>query len=466
MYGAENLYLVPKGCRHVPGAFGFFYRKFMKFYLASLGCAKNLVDSELMMGRLVEAGGLITQNPENADTIIINTCSFIESAIDESIDTILDLARYKLNGNCRRLIVTGCLPERFREAIVKSLPEVDIFLGTGAFDKIALAANDGLNGQHCLLPDPNECVSPANDSLRVRSSAYTAYLKVSEGCSRHCTYCIIPKLRGKQKSRRPNDIVDEARDLISSGVRELILIAQDTTHYGADLDPPFPLYRLLEKISKLSEDVWIRILYGHVESIEDNFIRTIAEYNNICAYFDVPIQHASDRILKKMGRNYTSEDLYRLFDNIRSAVPHAALRTAIIVGFPGETDKDFEKLLAFAQDIRFDNLGVFIYSDAEDLPSHTLSGHVPKSVAVNRHDQLMSSQQKISLINNRKHIANTYSVLVEESMGNNMYRGRTFFQTPEVDGFTDIYSGSRSIGSFVRVRIEDASEYDLRGKAV
>jgi ribosomal protein S12 methylthiotransferase len=438
----------------------------MKFYLASLGCAKNLVDSELMMGRLVKAGGFITQNPENADTIIVNTCSFIESAIDESIDTILDLSRYKLKGNCRRLIVTGCLPERFREAIAKSLPEVDIFLGTGAFDKIALAVKGGLNGQHCLLPDPNECVGPAHDSLRVRSAAYTAYLKISEGCSRHCTYCIIPKLRGKQKSRQPNDIVDEARDLISSGVKELILIAQDTTHYGADLDPPVPLYRLLEKISKISEDIRIRVLYGHGESIDDSFIRTIAEHQNICSYFDIPIQHASNGILKKMGRNYTSEDLYRLFDNIRSAVPDAALRTAIIVGFPGETDKDLERLLTFVQDIRFDNLGVFIYSDADDLSSHRLSDHVPKSVAMKRYDRLMSLQQNISLINNRRHIGNTYSVLVEECIDNNLYSGRTFFQAPEVDGVTDIHSENQSIGSFVHVRIEEASEYDLIGNAV
>jgi ribosomal protein S12 methylthiotransferase len=438
----------------------------MNLYLASLGCAKNLVDSELMLGRLIKAGGRVTQNPKNADTIIVNTCSFIESAVNESIDTILELAKYKLSGSCRRLIVTGCLPERFREAIAESLPEVDIFLGTGAFDKIVTAVNDGLNDQRCLLPDPNELFYPRQESLRVLSSAHMAYLKISEGCSRHCTYCIIPKLKGKQRSRRTDDIVDEARNLISSGVKELILIAQDTTHYGADFTPPVPLYRLLEKISKISEDVWIRILYGHVESMEDSFIQAIAEHKNICSYFDVPIQHASNRILKKMGRNYTSGDLYRLFDNIRSAVPDAAIRTAIIVGFPGESDKDFERLLTFVQDIRFDNLGVFIYSDADDLPSHRLSGHIPKSVALNRYDRLMCAQQKISLINNRKHIGKTYNVLVEASIDNNLYRGRTFFQAPEVDGITDIYSGNQAIGSFVHVRIEEASEYDLKGKAV
>jgi len=438
----------------------------MKLYLASLGCAKNLVDSEVMLGRLIKAGWRITQDPQNADTIIVNTCSFIESAVNESIDTILELARFKSNGTCRRLIITGCLPERFRETMVETLPEVDVFLGTGAFDKIVTAANDDLNIGRCVLPDPNIISYGQEESLRVRSSSYMAYLKVAEGCSRHCTYCIIPKLRGKHRSRHLEDIVSEARDLISSGVKELILIAQDTTHYGTDLHPPVPLYRLLEKISEISNNIWIRILYGHVESIEDSFIRTVAEHRNICSYFDVPIQHASDRILKKMGRNYTSEDLYRLFDKIRSTIPDAALRTAIIVGFPGETDKDFETLSTFIQDICFDNLGVFIYSDAEDLSSHKLPGRIPKSMAIDRYNRLMAVQQKISLLNNRKHIGKNYDVLVEESMGNHLYKGRTSFQAPEVDGITDIHSRNLHIGSFVHVGIEEAFEYDLKGKVV
>ena len=438
----------------------------MKLYLASLGCAKNLVDSETMLGQLINAGWHITQDPHNADTIIVNTCSFIESAVNESIDTILELARFKKNGTCRRLIVAGCLPERYREAMVETLPEVDVFLGTGAFDKIVAASKNDLNVERCYLPDPNSISYGQKESLRVLSSSYMAYLKIAEGCSRHCTYCIIPKLRGKQRSRHLEDIVSEARDLISSGVKELNLIAQDTTHYGTDLNPPVPLYRLLEKISEISDSIWIRILYGHVESIEDSFIRTVAEHRNICSYFDVPIQHASDKILKKMGRNYTSEDLYRLFDNIRSTVPDAAFRTAIIVGFPGETDKDFEALSTFIQDICFDNLGVFIYSDAEDLPSHKLPGRIPKSIAMERYHRLMTAQQKISLLNNRKHIGKNYDVIVEESMDNGFYKGRTFFQAPEVDGITDIHSRNLPIGSFVHVRIEDASEYDLKGKVV
>jgi ribosomal protein S12 methylthiotransferase len=438
----------------------------MRLYLASLGCAKNLVDSETMLGQLINAGWRITQDPQNADTIIVNTCSFIESAVNESIDTILELARFKNSGACRRIIITGCLPERYREALVESLPEVDVFLGTGAFDKIVTAANGSQNIGRCLLPNPNVISYGQQESLRVRSSSYMAYLKIAEGCSRHCTYCIIPKLRGKQRSRRLEDIVSEASDLISSGVRELILIAQDTTHYGTDLHPPVPLYRLLEKISELSDNIWIRILYGHVESIDDTFIRTVAQHKNICSYFDVPIQHANSRILKKMGRNYTSEDLYRFFDNIRTIAPDAALRTAVIVGFPGETDEDFEMLSTFIQNICFDNLGVFIYSDAEDLPSHQLPGHIPKSIAMDRYNRLMAVQQKISLINNRKHVGKNYEVIVEDSKDSNLYQGRTFFQAPEVDGITEIHSRNLNIGSFVRVRIEEASEYDLKGIVV
>jgi ribosomal protein S12 methylthiotransferase len=438
----------------------------MKLHLASLGCAKNLVDSEIMMGRLIKAGWAHTPHPEKADIIIVNTCSFIESAVNESIDTILELARYKQAGPCRRLIVAGCLPERFREEIVESLPEVDLFLGTGAFDKIVKAASGSLDAEICCLPDPNSITFRHQESLRIRSSAYMAYLKIAEGCNRHCTYCILPKLRGKQRSRYPEDIVAEARSLISSGVKELILVAQDTTHYGSDLQPPVSLSRLLGKISELSDGIWIRILYGHPESIDENIIRTIAEHRNVCSYFDIPIQHASNRILKKMGRNYLSDDLRRLFDNIRASIPDAALRTTTIVGFPGETDEDFKKLLRFTQDICFDHLGVFTYSDAEDLPSHSLHHHIPENVAMDRYNRLMSAQREISSENNRKHLHKVYDVLVEGTDENNCFKGRTFFQAPEVDGMTQILSRQLQIGSFVSVRIEDTFEYDLAGKVV
>jgi len=435
----------------------------MKLHLVSLGCAKNLVDSELMLGRLMKAGWTNTQNPGKADIIIVNTCSFIESAVNESIDTILSLARFKHDGVCRRLIVVGCLPERFREKIVNSLPEVDLFLGTGAFEKIVQAVDGSLNATNCFLPDPDSIPFRRQEAPRIRSDSHMAYLKIAEGCSRRCTYCIIPKLRGKQKSRCPEDIVDEARYLISSGVKELVLVAQDTTCYGMDLYPPVSLSRVLKSISEISERMWIRFLYGHPESIEDSVIRTISRHRNICSYFDIPIQHSSDSVLKKMGRNYTSDNLRKLFDKIRSSVSDAALRTTVIVGFPGETDKDFEKLLTFVKDVCFDHLGVFIYSDSKDLRSHRLSDHIPESVAKDRYDRLMSCQLKISLENNQKHIGNVYDVLVEEATEKNLFNGRTFFQAPEVDGITYIHSKQLEIGSFVGVRIADAFEYDLTG---
>jgi len=438
----------------------------MKLHLVSLGCAKNLVDSEVMLGRLVKAGWTNTRDPGEAHIIIVNTCSFIESAINESIDTILALAKYKHNGFCRRLIVAGCLPERFREEIVTAIPEVDLFLGTGAFDKIVEAVDGSLNAVSCFLPDPNLTGVQHQEVPRIRSSSHMAYLKIAEGCNRHCTYCIIPKLRGKQKSRRLEDIVAESRDLISSGVKELVLVAQDTTGYGLDLCPPVSLSRLLESISEISERIWIRLLYGHPESIEDSVIKTISRHPNICSYFDIPIQHSSDGVLKKMGRNYTSANLRRLFDKIRSAVSDAALRTTVIVGFPGETDKDFEALLSFVKDICFDHLGVFIYSDFKDLNSHNLPCHIPEHVAKDRHDKLMCCQSKISLDNNQKYIGKIYDVLVENTTGENLFNGRTFFQAPEVDGITYIHSHGLEIGSFVGVRVADAFEYDLTGEVV
>jgi ribosomal protein S12 methylthiotransferase len=438
----------------------------MKLHLVSLGCAKNLVDSELMLGRLMKAGWANTRNPGQADIIIINSCSFIESAINESIDTILALAKYKHDGPCRRLIVAGCLPERFREKIVTAIPEVDFFLGTGAFDKIVEAVDGSLNAVKCFLPDPNLTGFQQQEVSRIRSSSHMAYLKIAEGCSRHCTYCIIPKLRGKQKSRPLEDIIAEARYLISSGVKELVLVAQDTTSYGMDLCPPVSLNRLLESISEISEKIWIRLLYGHPETIEDNVIRTISRHSNICSYFDIPIQHSSDGVLKKMGRNYTSANLRRLFHKIRSAVSDAALRTTVIVGFPGETDKNFEELLSFVKDICFDHLGVFIYSDFKDLSSHKLPDHIPGRVAKDRQDRLMSCQLKISLDNNQKHVGRIYDVLVENTTEENLFNGRTCFQAPDVDGITYIHSEQLEIGSFVGVRVADAFEYDLTGEVV
>jgi len=448
-----------------------------KLYLESLGCARNQVDSEIMNGRLKKAGWSLTDDPAEAATIVVNTCSFIESAAQESVDTILELAEYKKEGTCSRLVVTGCLPERYREDIVASLPEVDVFLGTGAYDQIISAVQDPQFTNQCVLPDPDLVSLQDKDSPRALSQPHLAYLKIAEGCSKACTYCIIPKLRGSQHSRLPQDIVAEARQLVAGGAKELVLVAQDTTAYGRDLAQPISLGDLMESLASTKfngmqnmDGPWFRVLYGHPESIEDSFIKTVAAFHNVCSYFDIPVQHASTSVLKRMGRQYTRRDLARLFDRIRSHVPDAVLRTTIIVGFPGETDQDFKQLMDFAEEVRFDHLGVFIYSDSDDLASHHLAGHVPKKVARERYHQIMSAQCGISSENNQKYIGKIVKVLVEESLENHLFAGRTNFQAPEVDGISYINTSplpfDLKIGSFTDMRVTDAMEYDLMGEAV
>lgn len=441
----------------------------MKLHLVSLGCARNQVDSEMMLGRLQARGWDLTDAPETAAVIIINTCSFIEAAANESIDTILALAEYKRKGVCRRLIVTGCLPERYREAITASLPEVDLFLGTGAYDQIEKGMADVMPAGMCVLPDPNQTELAGAHLPRVTSEPHLAYLKIAEGCSSRCTYCIIPKLRGNHRSRSIGDITAEARKLAHAGVRELVLVAQDTTNYGGDLSPPVELRHLLEELSGLSDNLWIRFLYGHPRHMQPTLIQTVAQLPNVCSYFDIPIQHASDRMLKRMGRGYTRDDLCRLFEAIRTLAPEAALRTTTMVGFPGETDQDVDELLTLMDDIRFDNLGVFAYSDADDLPSHRLADHVPENIAQERRDHLMGHQREISAEINQKYLDQTLSVLVEECLEDNLFLGRHAFQAPEVDGTTYVHVKSPDVGvktgEFTRVQIIDTLEYDLVGEA-
>ena len=449
----------------------------MKVHLTSLGCARNQIDSEVMLGRLKLAGAVITDDPAEAEVIIVNTCSFIQSAADESIDTILELAKYKVDGNCRRLAVTGCLPERYRDDIVRAIPEVDVFLGTGAFDKIVEVVDGYPDISGCILPDPDSLDPSSAGGSRVRRLSHMAYLKIAEGCSKHCTYCIIPKLRGKQKSRPVEDIVAEARQLIQSGVRELVLVSQDTTAYGRDLSGNAGLAHLLQQLAEIpparklldssvseTETFWIRFLYGHPESIDDAVIKTVAEYENICSYFDIPIQHGSNPILKKMGRGYSRGDIHRLVDRIRAPLPGAAIRTTVIVGFPGESDAAFADLMDLVEGIRFNHLGAFIYSDAEDLPSHNLSDHVPESVAKDRFESLMARQAEISLEHNRKYIGKTMRVLIEERQEDNLFTGRTALQAPEVDGVTYIQASRLQAGCMTDVKFTDAFEYDLVGE--
>jgi ribosomal protein S12 methylthiotransferase len=444
----------------------------VKLHLVSLGCARNQVDSEIMLGLLEKAGWIITDNPAEAEVIVVNTCSFIEAAVQESIDTILELATLKEEGNCQRLIVAGCLPERYQEKIAHELPEVDFFMGTGAYARIVDVVEENIVPTICLLPPPEERPMDSPDVPRLPTSFYSAYIKIAEGCSRKCTYCIIPKLRGRQRSRVPEDIITEAGRLIRSGAKELNLVAQDTTSWGYDLDPPGHPADLLKSLSMIGGDSWIRLLYGHPDRFDDRLIHAIGKEPGICSYFDVPVQHVSSKILKKMGRNYNRDDLLVLFKKIRSIVPDAVLRTTLIVGFPGETQKDMEDLLAFIEEVVFDHLGVFTYSDEDDLPSHNLPDHVSKESAIKRFERIMIAQAKISGKNNEKYIGCELDVLVEEAPEDGVFIGRTWFQAPDVDGITYIRtfdkqfpkSVNADIGSIVRIKITDAMEYDLVGE--
>ncbi|MDY6824745.1 MAG: 30S ribosomal protein S12 methylthiotransferase RimO [Thermodesulfobacteriota bacterium] len=442
----------------------------MKIYLESLGCAKNLVDSELMLGAFTARGMRVCHDPETAEAIVVNTCGFIEPAVTEAIDTILELARYKETGLCRRLIVCGCLPQRYGEAIAESLPEVDAFFGTGAYDRVGDALTTGTVNGRCILPSPESMALQCHTDQRlpgILGNPHTVYMKIAEGCDRRCTYCIIPRLRGRQRSRRQADIVEEAIWLAAGGAAELVLAAQETTAYGRDLCPPVAFSDLLAAIAAAVPRTRVRVLYMHPASIDLRLIRVMAERENICNYFDVPVQHVSNRLLRKMGRRHTSDDLYRLFDDIRDAIPDAALRTTVMTGFPGEREADIQDLLAFVRRIEFDHLGAFVYSDADDLTSHRLDGHVPAEVAGQRYDAVMAEQSLIAGKRNARHVGREYEVLIEDKEEDGLYSGRTWFQAPEVDGVTFV-TGSNALhpGDRVPVRINGAMEYDLNGGVV
>ncbi len=440
----------------------------MIIFLETLGCSRNQVDSEIMLGKLAANGHTLTDDPSNAQVIIVNTCGFISTASDEAVDVILDMARFKSEGKCERLIATGCLAQRYKddEDLVSTLPEVDAFLGTAACEQIVDVVENKAVKALTLFPDPNTRPFQDLSDQRELITRHFSYIKVSEGCNRKCTYCIIPQLRGTQRSRPKNDICREALTLVSKGVREIILTAENTTDYGQDFDDGTGFETVLEELSDALKETgtWIRFLYTHPKTLSDSIIQVVEKNRNICSYYDVPIQHASSNVLKKMGRPYTRQDLYTLFKTVRKTDQNAALRTTIIVGFPGESDRDFDELLTFIKEVKFDHLGVFTYSDSEDLNSHKLSGHVPEDIAEKRHDMLMAAQAEISGKLNEKHIGTLQDVLIEENPEQGVYIGRTMFQAPEVDGVTFIYADGLEIGTIVKVKVTDAFEYDIAGE--
>ena len=439
----------------------------LKIALESLGCSKNLVDAEIMMGILNRKGYKLVGNMEEADIALVNTCGFIESAKQESIQTILEIAQLKETANLKLLIVTGCLAQRYSDELKEEIPEIDAIVGTGSYQNIDEIVA-GLEKENKIV-SLNDIEFAFNEELPryVSTPSYMAYLKISEGCDKHCTYCIIPKLRGKQRSRKIEDIVCEAKDLASRGVKELVVIAQDSTMYGSDIYRKPVLPELLEELAKIEGIKWIRIMYSYPESITEELVQVIKKHDNICNYFDMPIQHASNKILKLMNRHTTKEDILSKVEMIRKNIPNATLRTTIITGFPGETEEDFEELLDFAKTVKFDRLGAFAYSREEGTAADKLPNHVDDEVKEQRRDRLMMLQQGISQEVMANKIGKTFEVLIEEQIEKNVYMGRTEGDAEEIDSIVYVKSKKQlNQGEFVKVEINNALEYDLMGDVV
>ena len=439
----------------------------LKIALESLGCSKNLVDAEIMMGILNRKGYKLVGNMEEADIALVNTCGFIESAKQESIQTILEIAQLKETANLKLLIVTGCLAQRYSDELKEEIPEIDAIVGTGSYQNIDEIVA-GLEKENKIV-SLNDIEFAFNEELPryVSTPSYMAYLKISEGCDKHCTYCIIPKLRGKQRSRKIEDIVCEAKDLASRGVKELVVIAQDSTMYGSDIYGKPVLPELLEELAKIEGIKWIRIMYSYPESITEELVQVIKKHDNICNYFDMPIQHASNKILKLMNRHTTKEDILSKVEMIRKNIPNATLRTTIITGFPGETEEDFEELLDFAKTVKFDRLGAFAYSREEGTAADKLPNHVDDEVKEQRRDRLMMLQQGISQEVMANKIGKTFEVLIEEQIEKNVYMGRTEGDAEEIDSIVYVKSKKQlNQGEFVKVEINNALEYDLMGDVV
>ena len=435
-----------------------------KVFLSSLGCSKNLVDAEIMMGILKERGYEQTPNLEDASIAIVNTCGFIESAKEESINEILEIAQAKQEAQLKYLIVTGCLSQRYSADLKKEMPEVDAFLGTSTFESIFEIIGDVAEGKKMeYILDPNEKKYPENLPRLTTTPKYMAYLKIAEGCDNHCTYCIIPKLRGKYVSRDMEDIVKEAKELADAGVKELIVIAQDTTKYGIDLYGKKMLAKLLEELCKIENVSWVRFLYAYPEDVERELLEVVANNPKICPYFDIPIQHCNSRILKLMNRQVTKEELLEKINMIREVVPHAILRTSLISGFPTETDEEFEEMIEFVKEVKFDRLGVFTYSREEDTPAAKLEGQIEEEVKEDRKGRIMETQMQVSLNRNLSKVGSVVQVLVEEEE-DEFYVGRTKEDVPEIDGVVFIKKElSLTMGDIVEVEVTEALEYDLMG---
>ncbi|MDM7923302.1 MAG: 30S ribosomal protein S12 methylthiotransferase RimO [Pyrinomonadaceae bacterium] len=447
-----------------------------KVGFVSLGCPKNLVDSEVMMGTLAEAGYEITNNADEAETVVVNTCGFIESAKQESIDAILEATALKSEGKAKRVVVAGCLVERYRDDLMKELPEVDAFIGTNEVTRILEAADETKNFRELpLLPIGNKTATYLYDfdTPRFRATeSHTAFIKIAEGCDRPCAFCSIPGMRGSFRSRRFGSIIEEARNLAKQGVKEVVLIAQDSSRYGEDLGEVDALAALIRALGEIEELEWVRVMYAYPTHISDAFLAAIAETPKAVKYLDMPLQHASRNVLKLMKRGGTRESLEKLIARVRERVPGIAIRTTFITGFPGETDADFEELMAFVRNCRFDNVGVFTYSDEEGTAAYDLPDKVDPKVATKRRNLLMKEQAKISKQLNKAKIGRTFPVIFEglSQESDLLFQGRLQGQAQEIDGYILINDMPEDlkpeIGAIYDVKITEAHAYDLIGEIV
>lgn len=440
----------------------------MKILFISLGCDKNLVDTEVMLGLLSSRGYEMTDSETEADIIVVNTCCFIHDAKEESIQSILEMAKYKKEGDLKALVVTGCLAQRYRQEVLDEIPEVDAVLGTTSYDKILDVIDEALAGRQSVTMTDVDALPKVPAKRLVTTGGHFAYLKIAEGCDKHCTYCIIPKVRGNFRSVPMEQLIEEAQYLAEQGVKELILVAQETTLYGKDIYGKKSLHLLLKELCKISGIRWIRVLYCYPEEITDELIQVMKEEEKICHYVDLPIQHANDDILKRMGRRTTKKELMSIIGKLRKEIPDICIRTTLITGFPGETKEQHEELMEFVDEMEFDRLGVFTYSPEEDTPAAGMPGQVPEELKEERQAELMELQQEIAFEHAENMVGQEVLVTIEGKIADeDAYVGRTYRDAPNVDGLIFVNTDEElKTGDFARVKVSGAVDYDLIGGLV
>ena len=435
----------------------------MNIFFVSLGCDKNLVDSEMMITSLRKNGFVLTDDIDDADVIVVNTCCFIGDAKEESINTLIEMGGYK-EGRCKLLVAAGCLAQRYHNEIKEDIPEIDLIVGTMGYEDLSEKINEALGGKGVLesLKDIDYLPTPLTDRDSM-SGGYYAYLKIAEGCDKCCTYCVIPKVRGHYRSVPMDNLIAQAKHLVANGAKELILVAQETTLYGKDIYGEKSLPKLLEELSKIDELKWIRILYCYPEEITDELISAIKNLPKVCHYLDMPIQHGSDDVLRRMGRWTNREQIEKTVAKLREEIPDIALRTTLITGFPGETEDDFEQVKEFVKKMEFDRLGVFTYSREEDTPAAEMDGQIDEEVKEARRDEIMQIQQDIAFDKSNSRVGEIYEVMIEGRLPDEgVYIARTYMDAPDVDGYVFIQSDyNLDSGDFVKVEVTRSDEYDL-----